>query len=72
MAPVTLDQLKVGVVETPVAPLAGDERVGAGNNDVQNKDFGVLLRLNCVFANLTVMEWVTPFFKLAGVGKLKA
>jgi hypothetical protein len=32
-APVTLDQLKPGVVETPVAPLAGADSVGAGNSE---------------------------------------
>jgi len=33
-APVTLDQVKLGVVDTPVAPFDGVDRVGAGNNDV--------------------------------------
>jgi hypothetical protein len=72
VAPLTLDQLNVGVVETLVAPLAGVDNVGAAKRDVQNSDFGVLVRLNCEMVNLTVMEWVTPFFKLVGVGKLKA
>ena len=31
-APVTLDQLKLGVVDNPVAPLAGEDSVGAGSN----------------------------------------
>jgi hypothetical protein len=31
-APDTLDQLKLGVVETPVAPLDGEESAGAGNS----------------------------------------
>ena len=31
VAPVTVDQLKVGSVVTPVAPFAGAKRVGAGN-----------------------------------------
>ena len=34
LAPLTADQLKVGVVDTPVAPLNGDERMGAGNREV--------------------------------------
>jgi len=32
VAPVTVDQLNVGVVETPVAPFAGALNVGAGKS----------------------------------------
>jgi len=36
LAPLTGDQLKVGVVETPVNPLAGEFRVGAGSKVVKD------------------------------------
>jgi len=34
VAPLAADQLKVRVVDTPVAPLAGEVRLGAGNKGV--------------------------------------
>ena len=33
LAPATVPQLKLGVVETPVAPLEGDDREGADSVD---------------------------------------
>lgn len=35
-APLTLDQLKVGLTDTPLAPLAGADNDGAGNSVCRN------------------------------------
>jgi len=39
---VTLDQLKLGMVETPVAPLDGEDRLGAGNSEVAVLKFRIV------------------------------
>ena len=79
VAPLDALQLRVTVLLLSVGPglvvVPGLGLPGIGGMDVELHGpsvLGVLLRLNCVLANLTVIEWVTPFFKLAGVGKLKA
>jgi hypothetical protein len=66
MAPGTADQVKVGVVETPMAPFAGVKRVGAGRKDggagstLISTDL-VTLRPGSLSFTLTIMVQVMRF-----------
>jgi hypothetical protein len=53
VAPLTLDQLKVGVRDTPVAPFDGAESVGAAR---QASGFGLFVSFVLLLKNLTVIE----------------
>ena len=53
VAPLTLDQLNVGVLDTPLAPFDGADSVGAAKHAIC---FGLFVRLVLVLKNLTVIE----------------
>jgi hypothetical protein len=55
----------------PVVTVVGEILLIEGLT-TQFSDLGVLLKFVFVLKNLTVIEWLNPFFKLAGVGKLNA